>query len=113
MDLEVPHAEDLEGLDVELTYADTPGVASVTANAIDGSVVTLTWDVIAGSVSVCWLISGVERLNIERETASKISIHDRGDGVDLRVWSRSEGVVGKLVIEVSGSVRVTDTTLRA
>ena len=52
---EVPQIADLAGLPVEVVPSDTPGVVSVTAWANDGAVLTLTWDEIAGSVSVRWL----------------------------------------------------------
>ena len=46
--LEVPHLSDLDGLSLTAVPGDEPGVVSVTAWANDGSIVTMTWDEIAG-----------------------------------------------------------------
>lgn len=54
------------------------GVLSVTSWASDGAVVTATWDEI-GSESVRWLDAKGERMLLEQETASKVSIRgERG-----------------------------------
>lgn len=110
--LEVPRLDDLGELGLAIEPSEQPGVVSLTAWADDGSSVTLTWDEIAGSASIRWLDGDDERLVLERETASKISVREEGGGVHLRVWSRSEGLHGELVVRVGEGVSVRDVLLR-
>ncbi len=92
--------------------SDEPGVVSLTAWANDGNSVTLTWDEVAGSASIRWLDGDKERLVLEREAASKISVRDADGSVQFCVWSRSEGMVGELVVGVGEQVSVRDALLR-
>lgn len=111
--LEVPHPDDLADLAVTVEPSAQPWIASVTARADDGSRVTLTWDEIAGSVSVRWVDGDRERLVLERETASKVSVRGSEEGIQMHVWSSSEGVRGELVVRVGEGVAVRDVVLRA
>ena len=110
--LEVPRIAELDGLPVEVSPSETTGVVSVTAWANDGSVVTLTWDEIAGSVNVRWLEGGDERLVLERETASKVSVREEDDQVQFWIWSEADGLGGQLVVRVGEHVVVSDALLR-
>lgn len=83
--LEVPRIADLDGLPVEVAASGTPGVVAVAARASDGAVVTLTWDEVAGSVSIRWVEAGDERLALEREIASKVRRGRREDQQQARL----------------------------
>jgi hypothetical protein len=110
--LEVPQLADLAGLPVEVTTLDAPGTVSVTAWANDGAVVTLTWDEIAGSVSVRWVEHGTERLALERESVSKVSVRGERDRVEFWVWLAADGLGGQLVVRVGEHVGLVDAILR-
>lgn len=111
--LEVPRLDDLSDLDVAIELSEEPGVVSLTAWADDGSRVTLTWDEIAGSTSIRWSDGDRERLVLERETASKVSVRKDGGGVQFRIWSTCLGLSGELVVRVGERVSVRDVLLRA
>ncbi|WP_291379381.1 hypothetical protein [Demequina sp.] len=110
--LEVPDLDDLSDLGVAIEPSEQPGVVSLTAWAGDGSSVTLTWDEIAGSASIRWVDGDHERLVLERETASKISVRADGASLQFHVWSRSQGLGGELVVRVGEGVSVRDVLLR-
>lgn len=110
--LEVPRIADLNLLPVEVSKPGDPGVVSVTSWASDGAVVTLTWDEIAGSVSIRWLDAEGERMFLERETASKVSIRDERGQIEFWVWSEAAGLGGQLVVRIGEHVAVSDVLLR-
>jgi hypothetical protein len=110
--LEVPQLSDLDGLPVEVVTSDEPGVVSVTSWANDGSVVTFTWDEIAGSVHVRWTEADEERLLVERESASKVSVRENRGQIEFWVWSDAGGLGGQLVVRVGDHVGVSDVVLR-
>lgn len=110
--LEVPLLVDLEGLPIEVAPQDAPGVVSVRATALDGSVVTITWDEIAGSVMLRWHQAGSERLVIARESITKVSIREELGQVVFRVWLDAGDVGGQLSIFVGEVVVVSDVILR-
>lgn len=110
--LEVPDLDDLRGLGIAIEPAEQDGVVSLIARANDGSSVKVTWDEIAGSISVRWLEGDDERLVLERETVSRISVRAEAGSVHFRVWSRSEGLRGELAISVGELVSVNDVLLR-
>lgn len=85
----------------------------LTSWANDGDVVSLTWDETAGSVSVRWSHGAIERMTLERETASKVSVREALGRVELRVWSRPERFTGELLVSVGEHVSVSDALLRA
>jgi len=109
---EVPRIEDLSDLGVVVELSEQPGVVSVTSWAGDGSSVTLTWDEIAGSACVRWVDDGEERLVLERETLSKVSVSEEHGRVHYRVWCRSEGLGGDLFVRIGEQVFVRDSLLR-
>jgi hypothetical protein len=109
---EVPRLSDLDGLPVQVVSSNEPGVVSVTSRASDGSVVTLTWDESAGSVHVRWTEGDEERLLVERETASKVSVREDHGRIEFRVWSDTGGLGGQLVVRVGDHVCVSDALLR-
>lgn len=111
VNLEVPQLTDLDGLPLDVA-SDEQGVVSVTAWANDGDVVTLTWDVIAGSVNLRWLEGADERLVLERETASKISVREEQGQVQFWIWSDADGLGGQLIVCVGERVTVSDAILR-
>ena len=111
--LEVPRTTDLDGLPVDVASSDELGVVAVTASAGDGAVVTLTWNEIAGSVSLRWIEAGDERLALEREIATKVTVREEyGQVVEFRVWSEADGLGGQLVVRVGKHVGVSDALLR-
>lgn len=110
--LEVPHLEDLRDLGLVIEPSEQSGVVSLTARAVDGGAVTLTWDEIAASASVRWVDGDQERLVLEREAASKIAVHADGACVQFHVWSRSQDLGGELVVRVGAGVYVRDALLR-
>ena len=110
--LEVPRITDLDGLPVDVASSDELGVVAVTASAGDGAVVTLTWNEVAGSVSIRWLEAGDERLALEREIATKVSVCEEHGQVEFRVWSEADGLGGQLVVRVGEHVGVSDALLR-
>jgi len=84
----------------------------VTAWAKDGDTVKLTWEEVAGSVGVRWLHADDERLSLERESASKVSIREEQGRGEFRIWSEAPGLAGQLVIRVGDHVSVSDAILR-
>ena len=84
----------------------------MTAFSIDGDVVTLSWDENAASVHVRWLSADEERVVLERETASKVSIRGEKRHVQFWIWSRSEGLSGQLVVRIGDRVTVSDAILQ-
>ena len=108
--LEVPHLTDLDEDRVDVVSHEA-GVASVTAQARDGDLVTLTWDELACSVHVRWMSGSHERLTLERETASKVSVRVDHDQVQFHVWSEANDLRGKLVVRIGGLVEVIDALL--
>ena len=110
--LEAPRISDLDGLPVEVVAADEPGVVSVTTWANDGSVVTLTWDEMAGSVHLRWTDADEERLVVERESASRVSVRENHGQIEFWVWSDAGGLGGQLVVRVAEHVCVSDALLR-
>ncbi len=110
--MEVPRLSDLEGLPVEVVSSDEPGVVSLTSWANDGSIVTLTWDETAGSVHVRWTEADEERLVLERETVSKVSVREDHGRIEFWIWSDAGGVVGQLLVRVGDHVGVSDALLR-
>jgi hypothetical protein len=110
--MEVPRLADLDGLGVDVEPSAEPGVIAVTAAANDGAVVTLTWDEMAASVSVRRVEAGVERMSLDRERASRVSVHRDAGQDELSVWFDGDGIAGRLVVLVGERVRVLDTLLR-
>ncbi len=110
--MEVPQLSDLDGLPVEVVNSEEAGVVSVTSRANDGSVVTLTWDETAGSVHVRWTEADEERLVVERELASKVSVREDHGRVEFWIWSDAGGLGGQLVVRVGEHVGVSDALLR-
>ena len=110
--MEVPQLSDLDGLPVEITWPDEPGVVRLTSRASDGSVVAVTWDETAGSVHVLWTDGDEERLRIYRETVAKVSVRHVDGRVEFWVWSDGGGSGGQLVVDVGSRVRVADALLR-
>ncbi|WP_405062215.1 hypothetical protein OG474_11390 [Kribbella sp. NBC_01505] len=108
----VPRLVDLDGLSVEVTTTDEPGVVSVTAWANDGAVVTVIWDEIAASVHVRWVEDGVERWRLDRELATKVSVREERGRVEFWIWSGMDGFRGQLVVSVAERVTVTDVFLQ-
>lgn len=111
--IEVPNADELIDLPVEITQGDERWIWSVTARAADGDAVTLTWDEIAEAVSVLWAKPGGERLAIAREAIIKVDVCAVDAGVEFRVWLQSGELQSYLTVNIGSSVRVSDTLLRA
>lgn len=109
--LEVPPLVDLDGLVVDVS-PDSPWVVSVSTSAGDGDAVMLSWDEIAGSVSFRWLEGAIERLVLEREAASKVSVRREHGHVQFWVWFRADGLSGQLIVDVGERVTVSDAILR-
>lgn len=109
--LEVPVVDDLVELGLVVDRHDDAWVTTVTAWATDGSRVALTWDAIARSVTVRWFDDAGERAVLERETATRVSVRKHSGTIELRVWTRSEGVGGVLLIRVSDKVTLSDALL--
>ncbi|GAA1845729.1 hypothetical protein [Agromyces salentinus] len=110
--MEVPLLSDLDGLAVEVGPPESLGLASVTCWADDGSVVTLRWDEIAKSVHVRWTESGEDRLIVEREAVTKVSVRENSGRVEFWVWSDGGSLGGQLVVRVGERVHVSDALLR-
>lgn len=110
--LELPSISELSHLKVAIAPQDELGVVAVTANAEDGDSVTLTWDEVARSVTIRWMTNGVERVRIERELATKVSILEDRDAVEFRSWIRASDVDGHLLVRVANRVTISDSILR-
>lgn len=110
--LEVPRLSDLDGFSVEVAHSDEPGVVSLMARANDGAVVVLTWDETARSVFVTWTEADEERLRIERESASKVSVREDRGQLEFWVWTDAGSVGGQLVVRLGEHVGVSDVLLR-
>jgi hypothetical protein len=110
--LQLPTAEDVRNLPLEWAQLDEPWATAVTARAGDGGAVTVTWDEFAESVHVRWVEDDLDRLVSTREPATQVSISGRDGSVFFQVSSRSDGLVGELLIHVGDQVVVTDTLLR-
>jgi hypothetical protein len=110
--LEVPDRDDLSELPVEVLATDEPWVSSVVAEAEDGATVTVTWDAIARSVHVQWRSRDEDQLVLERETATRVSVHRINGDVEFRVLSEALETKGELVIRIGRIVTVHDALLR-
>lgn len=110
--LDVPQADDVRDLALEWARSDKPWVTAVTAWANDGGVVTVTWDEVARSVHVRWVEAGEDRLLLERETATKVSISGDSGLVEFHIWSEVTGLAGHLALRVGRTVTITDALLR-
>jgi hypothetical protein len=110
--VEVPNLIDLTDFDVEVTPQDEVGVVAIRAYADNADTVTLTWDEIAGSVSIVWNGLEEERLRLFRESASRVTVGQRAGIIDFSVWMTADGLQGKLFISVGRTVTVSDTILR-
>lgn len=111
--LEVPGADVLGELPLEICRHDEPWVTTVRAEASDGSSVELTWDVVAAAVGLRWTRGGAELVVIEREGATKVSVHSEDGGLTFRVWFASEGLGGQLFVGVGRGVVIRDALLRS
>ena len=109
--LEVPHVEDFAEVAVTAVSGEEAGVVSVTAESDGGAVVSLTWDVIARSVTVRWSEGDLEVFNLYRESATKLTITDEAGWVVFRVWSAVDGLLGVLVVCIGEVVTVHDQVL--
>ena len=110
--LEVPRIDDLADVPVTIVPGSNPGVASMTAESDKGAVVTLTWDIIACSVTIRWIENDLEVLTLYRETATKVAVSDQEGWVSFSVWSRTDDVGGFLLMRVGKTVTLTDELLR-
>ena len=110
--MEVPQVSDLGDLPVDVVSSHEVGVVSVTSWADDGSVVTLTWDETAGSVHVRWTEADEERLVVEREAVSKVSVREDHGRIEFWIWSDGGDLGGQMVIRVGGRVGFSDALLR-
>ncbi len=110
--LEVPRLADLGEYRVEVA-SHALGVASVTAQARDGDQVTLTWDEFVRSVNIRWMSGAHERLILERESASKVSVREDHGQVQFHIWSVAQDLRGKLVVRIGAHVGVTDALLES
>lgn len=72
----------------------------------------MTWDEIACSVSVRWQEGDEDRLILERETASKVSVREEQGRIEFWIWSDADGLGGELVVRVGDRVNVSDALLR-
>lgn len=111
--LEVPDVSLLGNSSIEVRSSGDPGVTHITSWANDGSVVVLSWDELACSAHVLCTVDGAERVSIERESASRISVDEDQGVVKFSVWCGVEGLVGRLVITVGESVTISDVLLSA
>ena len=110
--LEVPPVAEIIHLPVELVPVEGDGVVSVRAYADDGDAVRLTWDVFACSCTIWWMQGDVQRLRIERELATKVSIREDHGAIEFWCWTRGEDFAGTLVVRLASCVTVSDTLLR-
>lgn len=110
--LEVPPTDAMRQLPVDVVVPSPPGAISVTAWANDGDSVTLTWDEIAGSAHLRWLVGNRSQLVLERETVIKIAVREVATQIEFSVLSRSSDVGGELVVRTGDHVTVSDVILR-
>ena len=110
--MEVPQLSDLDDLPVEVVDSEQARVISVTSRSNDGSVVTLTWDEVASSIHLRWTEADRERLVLEREMISKVSVRDNHGQTEFWIWSSASDLGGQLVVRVSDQVSISDSLLR-
>lgn len=110
--LEVPHIEELAEYPVEVQVSDQVGVVTLIARANDNDELALTWDITVRSVAILWKDQdGVNRLRIERESITKVSLRTTDQGLEIRVWFASSDVGGQMLVQVNEDVRFSDTIL--
>lgn len=110
--MEAPNLEALRGLPVEIAQARSRGSWLSPAKASNGDVVSLAWDEIAASVRFNWLVDDAERLVLEREEISQLSVHEEQGEIHFRIWCRTDGLGGELVARVGDDVAFSDVLLR-
>jgi hypothetical protein len=109
--LQVPDLSEIGHLPVDVVQLVEPGVVAVTAWANDGDAVTVTWDDVAASIHVRWVVGEQDRALIERETSTTVSIRGERGVVEFRIWSEMSGFSGELVVRVGEHVTITDALL--
>ncbi|WP_129669398.1 hypothetical protein [Phytoactinopolyspora endophytica] len=116
MPVKAPDDYELALLAVDVGHGDEPAQRTVTVVAGDGSRVVVAWDAWSNSATVRWYIGNHERLVMERETITEITIREERDHIRFRLRSEIEGqddrFVGELVVLVGSDVSVSDTVLR-
>ncbi|WP_129668652.1 hypothetical protein [Phytoactinopolyspora endophytica] len=114
--VQAPDDYELALLGVDVEHGDEPAQRIVTVVAGDGSRVVLAWDAWSNSATVRWHIGNHERLVMELETITEITIREESDHVRFRLRSEVGGkddtLVGELVVLVGSEVSVSDTVLR-
>ena len=110
--LEVPSLTELADLPVNVVPMDEPGVVAVTAHADDGDAVTITWDEFARSVTIRWMTSDVERVRVERELATRVSVIQNKGAIEFRSWMRTSDTGGQFLVRVADRVSLSDAILR-
>ena len=110
--LAVPVLEDLVSLPVEVSRGDEPWVVSVTAKAVNGDEVTLTWDEVAASIHIRCVAQGVDRFIVERENIVRVDIRGSGDRIEFQAWLSSPDLEGSVLVVIGRGVTMGDALLR-
>lgn len=109
---EVPSDDRLQELSVEVSRHDEPWIATIRSVAKDESVLQITWDEVAGSVTV-WVLRGeIELVRIEREMVDTIRMYERESNTYLEVVAVAPDTRLVLQATVADSVSISDTLLR-
>lgn len=108
--MESPYLTDLYSV-VETPDPNEPGVTSLTAWAVDGSSVVLTWDEVANSAQILWIQGDEARVTIAREAVSKISVHEQDGRVEMRIWAGTDDWGGPLTVSVAERITISDALL--
>jgi hypothetical protein len=109
---EVPSAEALAGLPVEVLHHAEPWVVTIRSTAADGTTVDLTWDQVAASIALGIRREEVEIVRMERECVVCVRASASDEAVHFEIEMSVDGVGGVLGVDVGSSVLLRDTLLR-
>jgi hypothetical protein len=109
---EVPADEVLAGLPVEVAHHDEPWVTTVSSTADDGTVVDLTWDQVAASISVRVRRGEAELARFEREAIVLVRVFESNAGLHFEAELSVDAVGGVLGVDIGTTVTLRDVLLR-
>ena len=109
---DVPTDEVLADLPVDVVRHDEPWVTTVSSTTDDGTVVDLTWDQVAASISLLVRRADVEIARFEREAIVRVRIFESRAGLHFEAETSSGALGGLLGVDIGSTVMVRDVLLR-
>ena len=112
MAIQLPDHDALSLLDVDVIQHDKPWISTVRHSNGSGSMVQITWDGVAGSVSIRLLEGEEEILSVEREGLDLLSIDQTGSELYLACEFGLGEHSGRLSLSHGGCFKFRDTVLQ-